>query len=111
VTHSLTGILLICAALSACGAAPSVPAKIDSPPPDQLSAQQLESITADCMRYQNMDDPRVPYAHAYCSQVLIERDVRDGKALKAQQAKNPWTDPNYLKRSNTQDAIAGEHPQ
>ena len=104
--------VLVVVAVSSCGGKPPTPAaKIDSPPVDQLSAQQLEAITTACFQYHDLDDPRVAYTHAYCSQVHIERDARAGNALKAQQGKNPWADPNYLKHQKEATSAPTGQPQ
>jgi len=103
-------VVLLTVVVSSCDGKPSTPAAmINSPPVDQLSAQQLEAITTACFEYHDLDDPRVPYTHSYCSQVHIERDVRAGNALKSQQNKNPWADPNYLKaQRDAASAPAGQ---
>ena len=109
---SRIAVVLFTVVVSSCGGKPSTPAaKIDSPSVDQLSAQQLEAITTACFEYHDLDDPRVPYTHAYCSQVHIERDVRAGNALKAQQIKNPWADPNYLKRQEDAGSVPAGQSQ
>jgi hypothetical protein len=56
-------------ALAACNPQAPVPAKVDGPPVDGLTHDQLMAALQECDRYGAHDDPRVRYSERYCAAV------------------------------------------
>ncbi len=86
--RSLAAAVGLSLLIGGCGQSPpATPTeKISQPPPDQLSAQQLQDIVVKCRQYNNVEDSRVPYAASYCAAVEAARDTRTmpgGKDYKA----------------------------
>ena len=87
---SASGIILaITALLAACsGGQQASQQKINSPPPAQLTTQQLNDITAACLKYHDVNDARVAYDGHYCELVGSERDRRSLVVPKAEQSRD-----------------------
>jgi len=82
-------ILAIAGLLAACsGGQQASPQKINSPPPDQLTPQQMNDVTAACLKYHDMNDARVAYDSHYCELVGGERDRRSLVVPKAEQSRD-----------------------
>ena len=52
------------------------PHKVDGPPLDRLSMDQINRIDQTCFLHHDLDDPRVPYTSSYCEKVDQERNRR-----------------------------------
>ena len=87
---SASGIILaIATLLAACsGGQQASQQKISSPAPDQLTTQQLNDITAACLKYHDVNDARVGYDGHYCELVGSERDRRSLVVPKAEQSRD-----------------------
>lgn len=87
---SESGIILAIAALlaSCSGGQQASQQKIHSPPPDQLTTQQLNDVTAACLKYHDVNDTRVVYDGHYCELVGSERDRRSLIVPKAEQSRD-----------------------
>jgi len=57
----------------------SVMHKVEGPPIDRLSVDQINAIVQTCLVHHDLDDPRVPYTRRYCEKVFTERDLRSMK--------------------------------
>jgi hypothetical protein len=52
------------------------PYKVEGPPIDRLSMDQISRIDKTCFLHHDLDDPRVPYTSRYCEKVDQERNRR-----------------------------------
>ena len=50
--------------------------KVEGPPLDRLSIDQIGGIVQTCFAHHDLDDARVPYTRGYCEKVFAERDRR-----------------------------------
>ena len=50
--------------------------RVEGPPLDRLSLDQIGGIVQTCFAHHDLDDARVPYTRAYCEKVFAERDRR-----------------------------------
>jgi hypothetical protein len=95
----MMAVMIVLAVLASCsgggGSAPAVSAaggasgatgatagalhKVEGPPIDRLSMDQIEGIVQTCFAHHDLDDVRVPYTRAYCEKVFGERDRRSMK--------------------------------
>jgi hypothetical protein len=50
--------------------------RVEGPPLDRLSMNQISGIVQTCFAHHDLDDPRVPYTRGYCEKVFAERDRR-----------------------------------
>ena len=50
--------------------------KVEGPPLDRLSMDQIGGIVQTCFAHHDLDDPRVPYTRGYCEKVDQERNRR-----------------------------------
>ena len=50
--------------------------RVEGPPLDRLSMDQIGGIVRTCFAHHDLDDPRVPYTREYCEKVFAERDRR-----------------------------------
>src|ERR1035441_6407865 len=50
--------------------------KVDGPPIDRLSLDQINRIDQTCFLHHDLDDPRVPYTSSYCEKLDQERNRR-----------------------------------
>jgi hypothetical protein len=50
--------------------------KVDGPPIDRLSLDQINRIDQTCFLHRDLDDPRVPYTSSYCEKLDQERNRR-----------------------------------
>jgi hypothetical protein len=53
--------------------------KVEGPPIDRLSMDQVNGIVQSCFAHHDLDGPQVPYTRAYCEKVFAERDLRSMK--------------------------------
>jgi hypothetical protein len=63
--------------LAGCGhqAPPPAGDRLEGPPVESLSHEQLMATYAECTRYGKMDDPRVKYTQRYCSAVNSAQEI------------------------------------
>jgi hypothetical protein len=52
------------------------PHKVEGPPIDRLSADQISRIAQTCFLYHDLEDQRLPYTSRYCEKVDQERNRR-----------------------------------
>jgi hypothetical protein len=50
--------------------------RVEGPPLDRLSLEQIEGIVHTCFLHHDLDDARIPYTRVYCERVFAERDRR-----------------------------------
>ena len=50
--------------------------KVEGPPIERLSAEQIEQIDQTCFHFHDLADERVPYTERYCERVDQERNRR-----------------------------------
>lgn len=50
--------------------------RVEGPPLDRLSMDQIRGIVQTCFAHHDLDDARVPYTRGYCEKVFAERDRR-----------------------------------
>jgi hypothetical protein len=85
----LMAVMMALAVLASCsrsagtgpdaGLSPSAegtPHKVEGPPIDRLSMDQISRIDQTCFLYHDLDDLRVPYTSSYCEKVDQERNRR-----------------------------------
>jgi hypothetical protein len=65
--------------------------KVEGPPIERLSAEQIEQIDQTCFHFHNLADERVPYTERYCERIDQERNRRamTVKGARAVILKNP----------------------
>lgn len=54
--------------------------KVEGPPIDRLSMDQINAIVQTCFAHHDLDEPQVPYTRVYCEKVFAERDLRTMRA-------------------------------
>jgi hypothetical protein len=89
----LMAVMMVLAVLASCNRSASGPAsgdaggsgtlsvmhKVEGPPIDRLSMDQINGVVQTCFVHHDLDDPRVPYTRRYCEKVFAERDLRSMK--------------------------------
>jgi hypothetical protein len=85
----LMSMMMVLAVIASCqGPSPDGPAapagagaegalrRVEGPPIDRLSLDQINGIVQTCFLHHDLDDPRIPYTRHYCERVFSERDRR-----------------------------------
>ncbi len=85
----LMSVMMVLAVLASCthhgdgqpGGGPAVGEsgavrKVEGPPIERLSAEQIEQIDQTCFLFHNLADERVPYTVSYCEHIDQERNRR-----------------------------------